>query len=122
MTDITALNTAAVGDKIVRTESGAFIVLAGVQSTLDLTVAANAGVALLKPHAKIWVKTTSPQVLYTSFLPHAPSLESAAEQQNGNVNGVASWGFVATTASASTVADILSGLATFEKSFEGHAS
>ena len=122
MTDVTALNSGAIGDKIVRTESGAFIVLAGVQSTLDLTAAANAGLALLKPHAEIKVTATTPSVvLHTKFLPHAPSLESAAEQQNGNVNSVASWGFVSTTATASTVANILSGLATYETAYEGHA-
>ena len=121
---VTALNTAAVGDKIVRTESGAYIVINGVQTTLDLTAAANSGLALLAPHSVITVAAaTSPgYVMATSFLPHGPSLQSASENQDGNVNRNAGWTFKATsTTTYSTVANILSGLATFETNFEGHA-
>jgi hypothetical protein len=121
MTDVTAINTGAVGDKIVRTEDGAYIVLAGVQTKLDMTVAANSGLALLKPHSTIKVHSTGPIVLYTSILPHAPSLHSAADINGGDGNRNAGWTFESTTASASTVAAILSGLATYETAFEGHA-
>ena len=41
MTDCTAINSGAVGDRITITEDGAYIVLAGVQTKLDLTVAAS---------------------------------------------------------------------------------
>lgn len=121
---VTALNTAAVGDKIVRTENGAYIVINGVQTTLDMTAAANSGLALLKPHSTITVAAaTSPgYIMATSFLPHAPSLQSAAEKSTGNVNQNAGWSPVATsTTTYSTVASIISGLATFETAFEGHA-
>jgi hypothetical protein len=122
MTDVTSINTGAVGDKIVRTESGAFIVLAGVQTALDMTAAANSGLALLKPHSTITVHSTGPTVLYTSILSHAHASASAAELNGAPVNaGGVAWTTVATTASASTAAAILSGLATYETAFEGHA-
>ena len=123
MADTTTLNTAAVGDKIVRTESGAYIVVNGVQTTLDLTVAANAGLALLAPHSTITVAAaTSPGYkMSTNFLPHGPTLQSAAENSDGNVNKNAAWNFVATSTSTSTtVANVISGLAAFEKAYEGH--
>ena len=121
---VTALNTAAVGDKIVRTEDGAYIVINGTKTALDMTAAANSGLALLRPHSTITVAAaTSPgYIMATSFGRHAPSLQSAAQVNGGGVNQNAAWSPVATsTTTYSTVANILSGLATFETAFEGHA-
>lgn len=121
MTDCTAINTAAVGDAITITEDGAYIVLAGVQTKLDLTAAANAGLALLPVHAKIVVHSTSPTVLYTTFAKVGPTFDTGDDLYTRNPNKNASTTNFVNTTTASTIANVISGLATFEQNFLGHA-
>jgi len=121
MTDCTAINTGAVGDRITITEDGAYIVLAGVQTTLDLTAAANSGLGLLPTHATIQVTATSPQVLLTTFRKAGPTFQSGDNKYTKEPNKNASWTVYQNTSSASTIANIISGLATFETTYMGHA-
>lgn len=121
MTDCTAINSGAVGDRITITEDGAYIVLAGVQTKLDLTVTANAGLGLLPTHSTISVTGTGPQVLQTVLRKSGPTFNTGDTLYTHNPNKNAAWTVFTNTTSASTIANVISGLATFEQTYLGHA-